>query len=258
MEYLLYITKNNINGKVYAGKHIGYKTDNYIGSGPSIFLKAVKKYGKSNFTRRWLQIKISSEDQLNVLEKRLIRLLKFYWKDKCYNIHEGGSGGDLCKYMNIENRLDINKKISDSKKYQYLKGFTKNQIEGKNKRIKTLKNRYVNDLKFKHEMYKHQSIKGKKLSDRIKNVGLTQKEKDRNNKNKENGKYKVSYQIIHLNGDIENHIKSAANFLRDHQVSEEIFNMMCKYGETTIKQKKNNSKHFFTVGTKFKLIAKLN
>ena len=49
-----YITTNNINGKQYIGMH---STDNiddgYLGSG-QLILKAIKKYGKENFTRKIL------------------------------------------------------------------------------------------------------------------------------------------------------------------------------------------------------------
>ena len=51
MYYLIYETKNLINGKLYRGCHkTDHLDDGYLGSGTN-FLKAVKKYGKENFER---------------------------------------------------------------------------------------------------------------------------------------------------------------------------------------------------------------
>jgi hypothetical protein len=140
-EYLLYITVNTINGKVYGGKHIGYRTDNYIGSGTAYFLNAVKKHGRQAFVRRWLKLKIRSEKELNLKETRLIRTLKYRYGTNCYNVHEGGSGGYHLKYYPKEIRDAVGRKISESKKQQYANGATQAQIEGrvrrneKNKRV---------------------------------------------------------------------------------------------------------------------------
>ena len=52
----VYVTTNLINGKQYVGDHSTQNVnDTYFGSG-RIFLKALKKYGKENFTREILKI----------------------------------------------------------------------------------------------------------------------------------------------------------------------------------------------------------
>lgn len=49
--YLIYQITNNINGKIYIGKHETFKIDdNYFGSGIKI-QAAIKKYGLENFTK---------------------------------------------------------------------------------------------------------------------------------------------------------------------------------------------------------------
>ena len=57
-----YITTNKINGKQYVGMH---STDNiddgYLGSG-QLIMKAIKKYGKENFTREILCVSKTLED----------------------------------------------------------------------------------------------------------------------------------------------------------------------------------------------------
>ena len=70
-EFLLYITVNTVNGKVYGGKHVGYRTDNYIGSGTAYFLNAVKKHGRAAFIRRWLKLKILPILCLNGRQERV-------------------------------------------------------------------------------------------------------------------------------------------------------------------------------------------
>lgn len=162
-EFLLYITINKLNGKVYGGKHIGRRTDNYIGSGPSRFLHAVREHGRENFERRWLNIKITSEDKLNKLERRLIRLLKHKFGDNCYNVHIGGSGGYLLQYCSKEFRDEVSRRISEGKKKQYASGLTVYQVIGRTNQTKTLKTRHLNDQEFREKMLIRQKKKRKNI-----------------------------------------------------------------------------------------------
>jgi len=89
---IIYKTTNLVNGKFYIGKDTkNCKT--YLGSG-KLLQKALKKYGRSNFTKETLQV-CSTLDELNKAEVYWIRLLNARNKTLAYNIAEGGDGGNL-------------------------------------------------------------------------------------------------------------------------------------------------------------------
>ena len=89
--YLIYKITNNLNGKIYIGKH---KTDDlndgYMGSGVAI-KKAIKKYGVENFTKEIL-FDVYGEDLMNFLEEAIVDEAFVARKDT-YNIDLGGEGG---------------------------------------------------------------------------------------------------------------------------------------------------------------------
>lgn len=88
---IIYKTTNLINGKFYIGKDS--KNDpNYLGSG-KILKTAIKKYGIENFTKEVIE-ECTSEDHLNERERYWIKFLLCRERDDCYNIGEGGIGGD--------------------------------------------------------------------------------------------------------------------------------------------------------------------
>lgn len=85
-----YITTNNINGKQYVGMHYTNDVDDgYLGSGKAL-IKAIKKYGKENFTREILCICKTIEEAHSNEE---IFIKKYNTRVPYgYNIHPKGGG----------------------------------------------------------------------------------------------------------------------------------------------------------------------
>ena len=103
MKYIVYLTTNKIDNKIYVGVH---KTDNpdkfdgYLGCGinrfkessivqkSNYFHNAVNKYGFDSFTRVTLKIFDSEQDALDF--ESLIVDKDFINRDDTYNMVEGG------------------------------------------------------------------------------------------------------------------------------------------------------------------------
>lgn len=84
----IYITTNNINGKIYIGQTMSRDT-RYIGSG--VYLKqAIKECGKSNFSSKVLVDNIELPEQLNCLEMFYIKLYDSTNAEIGYNLRIGG------------------------------------------------------------------------------------------------------------------------------------------------------------------------
>lgn len=91
MKYTIYKVTNNINGKIYIGKHQTENPDDgYYGSGVAI-KNSIKKYGKDNFTKEVLHI-FESEEEMNMKEVELITE-EFVSRTDTYNMGVGGEGG---------------------------------------------------------------------------------------------------------------------------------------------------------------------
>jgi len=92
---IIYKTTNLINGKFYIGKDS--KNDpNYLGSG-HILKRSIKKHGKDNFKKEVIEV-CTSEEHLNERERYWIKFLLCRERPDCYNIGEGGMGGDNITY----------------------------------------------------------------------------------------------------------------------------------------------------------------
>jgi hypothetical protein len=71
MYFTIYKTTNNIDNKIYIGKHkTANLNDSYLGSGQRL-KRAIKKYGKENFSKETLFI-FDNEFDMNMKEKEII------------------------------------------------------------------------------------------------------------------------------------------------------------------------------------------
>lgn len=103
----IYITTNDINGKIYIGQHISESFDEkYKGSGV-ILQKAIKKYGFNSFTTEILH-ECNSIDEMNYWEQEYIKQYNATDKNIGYNIKYGGS--------NTPCPEEVKKKISEAEK----------------------------------------------------------------------------------------------------------------------------------------------
>lgn len=114
MFYTIYKTTNNLDGKIYIGKHQTKDLDDdYLGSGK--YLKhAIMKHGIENFTKEILFV-FDNEAEMNDKEAELVTE-DFVKENTNYNLCPGGQGG--WGYIN-SNNLSNNgseKHIEKSKK----------------------------------------------------------------------------------------------------------------------------------------------
>ena len=89
LEMVVYKTTNIINDKIYVGQD-SKNNPNYLGSG-KIMKRAIKKYGKDNFTKEILEI-CKTKKELDKLEKFWIHELNSTNNVIGYNITDGGEG----------------------------------------------------------------------------------------------------------------------------------------------------------------------
>lgn len=99
---IIYCTTNLINGKKYIGKDQN-NDPKYLGSG-TIFRRALKKHGASNFKKEILQ-HCSSLEELSKAEIYWISHFSAAQSNTFYNISTGGTGGDNRTFHPEKKRL---------------------------------------------------------------------------------------------------------------------------------------------------------
>lgn len=110
----IYITTNNINNKKYIGQRkIMNRPDDrsYLGSG-AILREAIKKHGRENFSREIIEYAYSKEE-LDRMEKDLIREMNAINSRDFYNIATGGDGGDTTSGWSEERARTHSKRIKE-------------------------------------------------------------------------------------------------------------------------------------------------
>jgi len=146
MHYLIYEVKNNINGKIYIGKH---KTndinDDYMGSG-KILKRSIEKYGIENFTKTIL-FELETEQEMNDKEAEIVNE-EFIRCGSNYNLMVGGQGGwdyinDKCKPRRGFSGDDRLKAIKVKEKLRKCNEWDKNYKE---KQSLSMKEKYKNGL----------------------------------------------------------------------------------------------------------------
>lgn len=254
--YELYVTVNLINGNVYGGKHTyTTKRGKYLGSGYRL-KRAIEKYGIENFKVRILRLNVVDEATLNRREIRLIRLLKYIYGKRCYNLHIGGQGGDLYKYLTSQERLIVNKRISEGKKKQYSKGETPLQRLGRVRQSRCLKEKNATDLAYQKLMAIAQKKGGRRLSRRIATIGLTEREQKRNMNLKLYGQRQYTFNIKYPDGTIVTETNSSKRFKQKYKTDDSLFSTLIREGYFRIKKRNANAKHNFPTLTEFILIQK--
>lgn len=87
---IIYRTTNGVNGKTYIGMDAA-NNPNYYGSGVAL-KKAIKKYGRENFSKETLESGFSSYADMAQAEMKWIALEKASNVKGIYNLNDGGLG----------------------------------------------------------------------------------------------------------------------------------------------------------------------
>ncbi len=131
--YSVYKIINKLNNCIYIGCHVTENlNDNYMGSGINI-CKAIKQYGRYNFTKEILYVFDNKIDMLNK-ERELVNE-NFIKNENTYNLVIGGSSG-LINRITVKDK-DDNKFLIFKNDPRYLSGelvsISKNKVSVKDK-----------------------------------------------------------------------------------------------------------------------------
>lgn len=137
----IYKITNQINGKIYIGKH---STDNlddgYMGSG-ILICKAEKKYGIENFTKEHLAF-CDTEEKLNWFEKFYIK--KYKAREVGYNLTDGGDGV-VGRKQTEEAKQKISKSLKGRKQYEMTDEIRQKQSISHKGRISPMKGKHQSE-----------------------------------------------------------------------------------------------------------------
>lgn len=164
MLYTIYKITNQINNKIYIGKHQTKDlNDNYMGSG-KLLVAAIKKYGIENFKKEILFV-FDNELEMNSKEAELVTK-KFVKESNNYNLCPGGNGGfgyiNSTPGLHISNNTEIRNKWKQSLLEKYgVDNYAK---------TKEWKKRQSKQMKKLHSLgkIKYDTFTGKKHTDETK------------------------------------------------------------------------------------------
>ena len=125
---IVYLITSQVNNKQYVGQS-KYDNPEYFGSG-SLIKKAIKKYGKNNFTKEIL-CKCDSRDELNEMEIYFIDILNTLYPNG-YNFDNGGYLSCGSKHPAVGDKISKTKNGVKSK----LRNKTYEEIYGEEEAIK--------------------------------------------------------------------------------------------------------------------------
>jgi len=150
----MYIYKviNKTNSRWYIGKHNG-SDPNYMGSG-KLLKQAYAKYGLENFEKIILEY-CSSEQELNQREQHWIQESGALADPLSYNLAEGGSGGDLSKFITYDKIDYSNHKMEGARKWWNSLTKEEQQAEQDGRHRSTCKGWYVSHVDDPTETYVH-------------------------------------------------------------------------------------------------------
>ena len=176
MFYTIYQITNNLNGKIYIGKHQTKNlNDGYMGSGKHL-KRAIVKYGIENFKKEIL-FQFDNESDMNAKESELVTE-EFCLREDTYNICVGGQGG--FSYINANNLNDYEgKRDLDIAKLALANLIRSSLIENDELYRKELNRKISNGLKQKYQTDGHpwsgkkHSEKSKQKMSKTRNVGST-------------------------------------------------------------------------------------
>ena len=230
----IYITINKINKRVYVGKKESSKyVPTYYGSGVLIN-RSIKKYGLKNFVNVMIDC-ANTLEELDAKEKKYIYHFKYNYIYGCYNIAEGGTGGNTFKYKTREEIEEFRKKMTKINKEKCSSiEFRINTSKHMKKRYENVEERQRQSEKIK-QAWSNEELR-KQQSERVK---LHHKQFKRN--------YYSEKCIFELNGTkIEfNSLKDLRLFLKEkynYNPDNRTFNKLLKNTKPYIPFHKNNEK----------------
>lgn len=117
MQYTIYQTTNQINGKIYIGKHETQNPDDsYLGSGVALN-RAIKKHGRENFVKEVLFVFDTAEEmyakEIELVDEAFIN------RPDTYNMIVGGQGlraGHLNTFYGRKHSEETKKQIAENTK----------------------------------------------------------------------------------------------------------------------------------------------